>query len=102
MAKALYDFAGSRENELSITAGETIEIVQKENNGKLLLLPTTTSWHSTNRMYRMVARQELKRTGLGTSGVRGRASIGAASPASYEIQTSASSTASKATSGCRT
>lgn len=33
MAKVLYDFAGQRENELSITAGQVLEIVQKENNG---------------------------------------------------------------------
>ncbi|CAM1510133.1 Fc.00g004680.m01.CDS01 [Cosmosporella sp. VM-42] len=33
MAKVLYDFAGQRENELSIIAGELVEIVQKENNG---------------------------------------------------------------------
>ncbi|TPX17959.1 uncharacterized protein E0L32_011960 [Thyridium curvatum] len=33
MAKVLYDFAGQRENEMSIHAGDLIEIVQKENNG---------------------------------------------------------------------
>ncbi|SPO02159.1 probable myosin I heavy chain [Cephalotrichum gorgonifer] len=33
MAKVLYDFSSSKENELSITAGQIIEIVQKENNG---------------------------------------------------------------------
>ncbi|KAI5457936.1 myosin-5 [Mariannaea sp. PMI_226] len=33
MAKVLYDFAGQKENELSIVAGELVEIVQKENNG---------------------------------------------------------------------
>jgi myosin-1 len=37
MAKVLYDFAGQRENELSIVKGQVIEIVQKENNGKPLL-----------------------------------------------------------------
>jgi len=35
MAKVLYDFAGQRENELSIKAGDLIEIVQKETNGML-------------------------------------------------------------------
>ncbi|KAJ6443079.1 myosin-1 [Purpureocillium lavendulum] len=34
MAKVLYDFAGQRENELSIKAGDMIEIVQKETNAK--------------------------------------------------------------------
>jgi len=34
MAKVIYDFAGQKENELSIKAGDIIEIVQKENNGK--------------------------------------------------------------------
>jgi len=34
MAKVLYDFAGQKENELSIVAGQLIEIVQKESNGK--------------------------------------------------------------------
>ncbi|POR35779.1 Myosin-1 [Tolypocladium paradoxum] len=33
MAKVLYDFAGQKENELSIRAGELLEIVQKESNG---------------------------------------------------------------------
>ncbi|KAI1289038.1 P-loop containing nucleoside triphosphate hydrolase protein [Xylaria venustula] len=33
MAKVLYDFASQRENELSIRAGDLIEVVQKENNG---------------------------------------------------------------------
>ncbi|PTB37760.1 class II myosin [Trichoderma asperellum] len=33
MAKVLYDFAGTKENELSIKAGELLEIIQKENNG---------------------------------------------------------------------
>ncbi|CAK7269723.1 class II myosin [Sporothrix epigloea] len=32
-AKVLYDFQGQKENEMSIKAGQTIEIVQKENNG---------------------------------------------------------------------
>jgi myosin-1 len=43
MAKVLYDFAGQRDNELSIKAGQLIEIVQKENNGKLL-----SPYHSTD------------------------------------------------------
>jgi myosin-1 len=33
MAKVLYDFSGQKDNELSIKAGDRIEIVQKENNG---------------------------------------------------------------------
>ncbi|EGS19242.1 uncharacterized protein CTHT_0058670 [Thermochaetoides thermophila DSM 1495] len=33
MAKVLYDFTGQRENELTIKAGQIIEILQKENNG---------------------------------------------------------------------
>lgn len=33
MAKVLYDFAGQRENELTIKAGDLIEVVQKETNG---------------------------------------------------------------------
>ncbi|KAK8043671.1 P-loop containing nucleoside triphosphate hydrolase protein [Apiospora rasikravindrae] len=32
-AKVLYDFAGQKENELTIKAGDIIEVVQKENNG---------------------------------------------------------------------
>lgn len=34
MAKVLYDFAGQKENELSIRAGDLVEVIQKENNGK--------------------------------------------------------------------
>jgi len=34
-AKVLYDFAGQKENELTIKAGDIIEVVQKENNGEL-------------------------------------------------------------------
>ncbi|KAI3394634.1 hypothetical protein diail_2498 [Diaporthe ilicicola] len=33
MAKVLYDFAGQRENELTIKTGDMIEVVQKETNG---------------------------------------------------------------------
>lgn len=33
MAKVLYDFAGQRENELTIRTGDMIEVVQKEANG---------------------------------------------------------------------
>ena len=35
MAKVLYDFDGQRENEMSITKGQLIEVVQKENNGEI-------------------------------------------------------------------
>lgn len=34
MAKVLYDFAGQKENELTIRAGDLVEVIQKENNGK--------------------------------------------------------------------
>lgn len=37
MAKVLFDFQGQKDNELSIRAGDVIEIVQKENNGKLCI-----------------------------------------------------------------
>lgn len=33
-AKALYDFNGQKENELTVKAGDVIEIIQKENNGE--------------------------------------------------------------------
>ncbi|KAG6041812.1 class II myosin [Claviceps citrina] len=33
LAKVLYDFNGQRDNELSVQAGDVLEIVQKENNG---------------------------------------------------------------------
>lgn len=33
-AKVLYDFAGQRDNELTVRAGDIVEIVQKENNGR--------------------------------------------------------------------
>lgn len=33
MAKVLYDFAGTKENELSIKAGDLVEVIQKESNG---------------------------------------------------------------------
>ena len=38
MAKALYDFAGQKENELTLKAGDLVEIVQEENNGKPLYI----------------------------------------------------------------
>ena len=41
MAKVLYDFSTDKTNELTITAGEMIEIVQKENNGKRSSLLTS-------------------------------------------------------------
>lgn len=33
MAKVLYDFAGTKENELSIKTGDMVEVIQKETNG---------------------------------------------------------------------
>lgn len=41
-AKVLYDFAGQRENELTVRAGDIVEIVQKENNGTLIVFPFQT------------------------------------------------------------
>ncbi|KAL2155005.1 hypothetical protein VTH82DRAFT_3681 [Thermothelomyces myriococcoides] len=41
MAKVLYDFTGQRDNELSVKAGQIIEIVQKENNGWWLAKTST-------------------------------------------------------------
>lgn len=38
-AKVLYDFAGQKENELTIKAGDIIEVVQKENNGEFFHPP---------------------------------------------------------------
>lgn len=35
-AKVLYDFAGQKDNELTVKAGDIIEVVQKENNGKYI------------------------------------------------------------------
>ena len=53
MAKVLYDFSTDKTNELTITAGEMIEIVQKENNGMhpqpLEILPRNPSVQCANR-----------------------------------------------------
>lgn len=35
-AKALYDFSSAQSNELSVKAGEVVQIVSREGNGKLL------------------------------------------------------------------
>ncbi|GES64890.1 myosin I MyoA/Myo5 [Aspergillus terreus] len=43
MAKVLYDFSSAQSNELSIKAGELVEIVSKEGNGWWLCMNTTTS-----------------------------------------------------------
>lgn len=53
MAKVLYDFVGDGVNQLSISTGQVIEIVQKENNGTypfmylrvaFILMRTTSGW----------------------------------------------------------
>ncbi|KAK3694932.1 P-loop containing nucleoside triphosphate hydrolase protein [Podospora appendiculata] len=81
MAKVLYDFAGQKENEMSITKGEIIEIVQKENNGRLSrpcfeLIPSDMA--DTNRIYRLVASPDVPRPSLGPRRVRGGTGTGAA------------------------
>ncbi|KYK56697.1 myosin-5 [Drechmeria coniospora] len=43
MAKVLYEFSGQKENELSIRAGDIIEIVQKESNGAYFNLKDTAT-----------------------------------------------------------
>lgn len=53
MAKVLYDFAGQRENELTITKGQLIEIIQKENNGKLTRRKLTVG--CADKIIRLVA-----------------------------------------------
>lgn len=45
MAKVLYDFASSKDNELTVSAGDMIEIVQKENNG-MSIYPRNTPFPS--------------------------------------------------------
>jgi myosin-1 len=45
MAKVLYDFDGQKENELSVKAGQMIEIEKKENNGWWLAkTPAGSAW----------------------------------------------------------
>jgi myosin-1 len=47
-AKALYDFNSQQSNELSIKAGEIVQIVSKEGNGKhgspFASYPSTNEW----------------------------------------------------------
>ena len=58
--KALYDFSGQSANELhQITKDEVIEILQKADNG--LFPPLTNSVLNTNRAFRLVARQKVRR-----------------------------------------
>ncbi len=71
MAKVLYDFAGQKENELTVKVGELIEVVQEETNGKLLaaslhivLGPEEGRWVA-NISRRMVACQEGRRASMG-------------------------------------
>ncbi|KAH6634208.1 P-loop containing nucleoside triphosphate hydrolase protein [Chaetomium sp. MPI-SDFR-AT-0129] len=75
MAKVLYDFAGQRDNELPIHAGEVIEIVQKENNGKLcsnppLLRLSSPIMLTTLCLTRLVVGEDTWWTGLGSGGLR--------------------------------
>jgi myosin-1 len=79
MAKVLYDFSSTKENELSVTAGEMIEIVQKENNGKPLvpfsfLRTKAEATVETNLSRRLVARKVLSRPSLGPHRLRRSAS----------------------------
>ena len=80
MAKVLYDFQGQRENELSIKAGDLLEIVQKESNGEYfpdLPLSSISPPAGANQhpfcVNRMVARQEGLIPSLGTGKLRSRA-----------------------------
>lgn len=74
MAKVLYDFNGQRDNELSIKAGEMIEIVQKENNGEFAVLAPYIGSHShanpAPSPNRLVARKEQHRASLGSGRIR--------------------------------
>lgn len=81
-AKVLYDFAGQKENELSITAGEVVEIVQKESNGM-----SSTLVHleiMLIKLNRMVAGKEVRKAGLGTSSIRRRTSLRSSAPGQGE------------------
>lgn len=56
-ARVKYDFNSPNANELSITTGQIIEIVQKENNGKQDEFPSVTT-AKTNIFTRLVALQK--------------------------------------------
>jgi myosin-1 len=76
MAKVLYDFDGQKENELSVKAGQMIEIEKKENNGmstsaskfpRSLFALCTDSY-----ILRLVASQDPRRISLGARSLRRR------------------------------
>ena len=58
--KALYDFPGETQSELSLKAGEVIYVTQKENNGKSRPLIMKLTFHA-NEYSRLVARQASRR-----------------------------------------
>lgn len=66
-AKVLYDFVGDGVNQLSISAGQIIEIVQKENNGMLYLQDAPQEFHTNQMNDRLVARQDCAGPGMGPS-----------------------------------
>jgi len=58
--KALYDFPGETQSELSLKAGEVIYVTQKENNGRSSSFLIHSNFHA-NESLRLVARQASRR-----------------------------------------